>query len=89
MPPKRIQMSQRKGWKKPAGTIYAGRPTAWGNAFKMGPAMSAAEAVTKFERRLARLPASERKQLLAPLRGKNLGCWCALDKPCHADVLLD
>jgi hypothetical protein len=25
---------------------------------------------------------------LAPLRGKNLGCWCKLDQPCHADVLL-
>ena len=23
------------------------------------------------------------------LRGKNLGCWCALDEPCHADVLLE
>jgi hypothetical protein len=23
------------------------------------------------------------------LRGKNLACWCALDKPCHADVLLE
>lgn len=23
------------------------------------------------------------------LRGKNLACWCALDRPCHADVLLD
>lgn len=22
------------------------------------------------------------------LRGKNLACWCALDRPCHADVLL-
>lgn len=22
------------------------------------------------------------------LRGKNLACWCALDSPCHADVLL-
>lgn len=25
---------------------------------------------------------------LAPLRGKHLACWCALDKPCHADALL-
>jgi hypothetical protein len=25
---------------------------------------------------------------LAELRGKNLACWCALDQPCHADVLL-
>lgn len=23
------------------------------------------------------------------LRGKNLACWCALDQPCHADVLLE
>jgi hypothetical protein len=22
------------------------------------------------------------------LRGKNLACWCSLDGPCHADVLL-
>lgn len=22
------------------------------------------------------------------LRGKNLACWCGLDQPCHADVLL-
>lgn len=22
------------------------------------------------------------------LRGKNLACWCRLDEPCHADVLL-
>ena len=25
---------------------------------------------------------------LAPLRGKNLACFCPLDQPCHADVLL-
>lgn len=24
----------------------------------------------------------------SPLRGKNLACWCSLDQPCHADVLL-
>lgn len=22
------------------------------------------------------------------LKGKNLACWCSLDQPCHADVLL-
>ena len=26
---------------------------------------------------------------LPNLRGKNLACWCALDKACHADVLLE
>lgn len=24
-----------------------------------------------------------------PLRGKDLACWCRLDLPCHADVLLE
>ena len=26
---------------------------------------------------------------LAELRGKDLACWCPLDYPCHADVLLE
>lgn len=34
------------------------------------------------------------KRLLFPpdltaLRGKDLACWCPLDQPCHADVLLE
>lgn len=31
----------------------------------------------------------KRDELVAELRGKNLACWCPLDRPCHADVLLD
>lgn len=27
--------------------------------------------------------------LLEGLRGKALACWCPLDQPCHADVLLE
>lgn len=38
------------------------------------------EAEKKRAALLARLP---------ELRGKDLGCWCALDAPCHADVLLE
>lgn len=26
---------------------------------------------------------------LHELRGKDLACWCPLDQPCHADVLLE
>lgn len=26
---------------------------------------------------------------LPKLKGKNLACWCAIGKPCHADVLLE
>lgn len=27
--------------------------------------------------------------LVKALRGKNLGCWCKIGEPCHADVLLE
>ena len=27
--------------------------------------------------------------LVEPLRGHDLACWCPLDQPCHADVLLE
>lgn len=26
---------------------------------------------------------------ISALRGKDLACWCRLDQPCHADVLLE
>lgn len=26
---------------------------------------------------------------LEPLRGRDLACWCPLDQPCHADVLIE
>jgi hypothetical protein len=34
-------------------------------------------------------PGDPRGEWLGPLRGKNLACWCPLDRPCHADVLLE
>lgn len=30
-----------------------------------------------------------RAEIWAELAGKNLACWCPLDAPCHADVLLE
>lgn len=29
------------------------------------------------------------KKKLPALRGRDLACWCPLDQPCHADVLLE
>ena len=26
---------------------------------------------------------------LAPLRGRDLACWCPIGQPCHADVLIE
>ena len=31
----------------------------------------------------------DRSELRTELAGKNLACWCPLDQPCHADVLLE
>lgn len=28
-------------------------------------------------------------ETIARLRGRDLACWCRLDQPCHADVLLE
>lgn len=29
-----------------------------------------------------------KKEKLDKLKGKNLACWCSLNEPCHADILL-
>ena len=44
-------------------------------------------AVDWFREYRRRYPLSEKH--LARLRGKDLACWCRLDQPCHADVLLE
>ncbi len=97
--PKRIQRKRVKGWKMPAGAVYVGRPTKWGgNPYRVGQAspmhsfsMSAEEAVRCYRQwLLANQQSSLRFRLsLDELRGKDLACWCPLDKPCHADVLLE
>lgn len=35
------------------------------------------------------MPPLNKRPDLSDLRGKNLACWCPLDQPCHADVLLE
>ncbi len=34
-PPKRIQLSRAKGWRKPEGVVSVARPTKWGNPFSL------------------------------------------------------
>ena len=38
---------------------------------------------------ITRLSPKVRATLLLALKGKNLACWCPLDQPCHADILLE
>ena len=106
--PKRIQRRRTKGYRLPEGAVYVGRPTIWGNPFKVvgvgdrwtvvddndvdyrvnprgwvckDDAARKACCLFRMEIELAKMPVHE-------LRGKDLACWCPLDAPCHADVLL-
>jgi hypothetical protein len=92
--PKRIQRKRTKGWKMPEGAVYVGRPTLFGNPFKAvltdsGP-ITPRMAVDGYRAMLKR-PEKQvyRNVIKATLRGKDLACWCPIDQPCHADVLLE
>lgn len=81
--PRRIQRKRAKGWRMPDGAIYVGRPTKWGNPCRVSRERDRAAAVAWFRAHVApHLPVNE-------LRGRDLVCWCPLDQPCHADVLLE
>ncbi len=87
--PKRIQRRRTKGWRMPEGAVYVGRPTRWGNMFgttarDVITVGTAHQAVDGFRA----VVLAEQWDLRA-LRGRPLACWCALDQPCHADVLLE
>lgn len=86
--PERIQMSRRKGWRKPANTVYVGRPGRFGNPFSVEE--DGREQAIKLYEKWIQAPAQ--KSLLADARetllGRNLGCWCKPGLVCHADVLL-
>lgn len=95
--PVRIQRLRKKSWKAPKDAVYVGRPSKWGNPFRVGEITilggdtpdddiivapeNVLEAV-QWYRRFA-------PENLSELRGKDLMCWCPLDQPCHADVLLE
>ena len=93
--PHRVRLQRSKGWTMPANTVKVDRTTRWGNPFTPQDAGSLEAAVARHGEWL-------RGQLAAPdgraapsadeirqaLRGRNLACWCALDGPCHAELLL-
>jgi hypothetical protein len=90
--PRRTQLRRTPGWRKPEGAIVVSRPSRWGNPYPL-------TAPTPEER--TRVVARYRRDLEAgqlavtaddvrrELAGRDLCCWCPLDDPCHADVLLE
>ena len=101
--PRRYQRKRSVSTDIPLDAIYVGRPTRWGNPYKIGEPFP--DGSGKITRELAVvLYQMELKEALgydsgtididvvaavAELRGKDLVCWCPLDRPCHADVLLE
>lgn len=95
--PVRIQRKRTKGWKMPPNTVYVGRPTKWGNPWRIAPYQSRDAVLRAFKnywekhngctddgnRWVTRVTAQ------SELRGKDLACWCKLSDPCHADILLE
>jgi len=102
--PKRIQRRRTKGWRMPPNTVSVTRPSKWGNPFFPGGGLSMGgfnermemvvppstpENCVKWFRIRIRDDVKFAAAVRNELRGKNLACWCALDQPCHADVLLE
>ena len=99
----RVQLSRAKGWRMPANTVKVDRSTRWGNHvakvgddisyYTMGAnSASPNDAVDLFRRvwRATQIVDPDKfEEYIAPLRGKNLACWCKPGTPCHADILLE
>lgn len=82
--PVRVQLRRTKGWRMPPNTVKVARPSAFGNY--AGPTKK------DFDDQIAAMSNADRAFFMdkvKDLRGKNLACFCPLDRPCHADTLLE
>lgn len=70
----------------PAGAVYVGRPSKWGNPFVVGRDGVQGECVTLYEDWISEQPELQAAAKME-LQGKDLVCWCH-PRPCHAEVLL-
>ncbi|MGB3413620.1 MAG: DUF4326 domain-containing protein [Microbacteriaceae bacterium] len=95
--PTRIQRKRTKGWRKPEGAVDVTRLSDWGNPFRVGDAfyvggarvwITQQLAVDLFKAFMKQLGPGIYQQIRDELGGKDLMCFCRLDQPCHADVLL-
>lgn len=69
--------------------VYIGRPSKWGNPFRLGEHGTRDEVLTLYRKWLMDdLRGTLRMEAKAELRGKILGCYCA-PKACHGDILME
>jgi hypothetical protein len=86
LPPCRVQLSRKAGWRMPPNTVKVARRSRWGNPYRVED-HGREQAIRLFEADLRAWKICSPDELRA-LAGKNLACFCRLDEPCHADVLL-
>jgi hypothetical protein len=88
--PRRIQRKRTQGWRLPPEARDVGRPTRWGNPYRVGvDAADRAEAVERYRAWLGTSGAPTLDEVREHLGGRDLACWCPPGEPCHADVLLE
>ena len=84
---KRIQRKRIKGWHMPEGCVYVGRNSKWGNPFPLSN-YTLEESLRRYrewlENKLKNNPS-----FLDELKGKDICCWCRIDRPCHGDIILE
>lgn len=78
----------KKTDKIPADAVYVGRPSKWGNPFKIGVDGNREEVISEYKQWLMSVEQAYLIFYLTELRGKDLVCWCA-PLSCHADILLE
>jgi hypothetical protein len=67
--------------------VYIGRPSKWGNPFRIGPDGDREAVIAKYRAFLVSRPDLV-DAVRRELAGRNLVCFCA-PKACHGDVLLE
>lgn len=83
---------QKKGffdysWKSNPNAVYIGRPSKWGNPFKLKE--HSMEQCLALYREWLINKLKEDPYFLEPLRGKDLVCFCSLNSPCHGDIIIE
>ncbi len=73
-----------------SGVVQIGRPSIYGNPYKIGEAGTRDEVITAYKLHLAVLIDSDEAFInaLEELHGKRLGCFCH-PEACHGDVLAE
>ena len=84
----RISQYPRRDGPLPDGARWVGRPSRYGNPYKVSATLSAADAVDLYRGWLAEQLSANPRFLDQLADATALACACPVGDPCHGDVLL-